>query len=52
MDDAPLLVHADQRLGLLAVYRDRGLLLEVDGMGQVDEVTRRIFTELEQLQAG
>jgi adenylate kinase len=31
---------------LIAVYRDRGLLAEVDGLGSVDEVSTRIFSSL------
>ena len=27
-------------------YRERGLLVEVDGLGEVDEVTHRILTTL------
>ena len=34
---------------LAAVFRAKGLLVEVDGMGEVDVVTHRIFNELEQL---
>ena len=40
-------VYADQTAPLIEVYRDRGLLLEVDGMGEVDEVTGRILTALD-----
>ncbi len=32
---------------LIAAYRDRGVLLEVDGLGQIDEVTERVFSALE-----
>ena len=42
-------VYEEQTAPLIAVYRDRGLLVEVDGMGEIDVVTHRIFTELEQL---
>jgi adenylate kinase len=31
---------------LLEVYRERGLLLEVDGMGEVDEVSQRVLAAL------
>ncbi|MDQ1605697.1 MAG: adenylate kinase, partial [Microbacteriaceae bacterium] len=31
---------------LIAVYRDRGLLTEVDGLGSVDDVSGRIFEAL------
>jgi adenylate kinase len=27
-------------------YRERGLLVEVDGLGEVDEVTTRVLTAL------
>ncbi|MGI3780501.1 MAG: adenylate kinase [Janthinobacterium lividum] len=33
---------------LLDVYRDRGLLVEVDGLGAVDDVTERLFAALDQ----
>jgi adenylate kinase len=39
-------VYAEQTAPLLEVYASRGLLLEVDGMGEVDEVTRRVFARL------
>ena len=42
-------VYEEQTAPLIAVYRDRDLLVEVDGMGEIDVVTHRIFTELEQL---
>jgi adenylate kinase len=31
---------------LIAVYRDRDLLIEVDGLGEIDEVSRRIADAL------
>lgn len=31
---------------VVAMYRDRGALLEVDGLGEVEEVTARIFARL------
>lgn len=40
-------VYAEQTAPLIEVYRDRGVLLEVDGMGAVDDVTARIFAALE-----
>ena len=40
-------VYTDQTAPLIAVYRDRGLLREVDGMGSVDEVSSRVFAALE-----
>ncbi len=39
-------VYVEQTEPLIGVYRDRKLLVEVDGMGEVDEVTERIFTAL------
>ena len=33
-------VYAEQTEPLIDVYRDRNLLIEVDGMGEVDEVTK------------
>lgn len=35
-------VYARETTPLIAVYRDRGLLIEVDGLGDIDEVTARI----------
>ncbi|GAB3989168.1 adenylate kinase [Nocardioides marmoraquaticus] len=40
-------VYAEQTAPLIDVYRERGVLLEVDGMGEVDDVTARIFAALE-----
>ena len=31
---------------VVAMYRDRGVLVEVDGLGEIDEVTERIFARL------
>jgi adenylate kinase len=42
-------VYADQTAPLIDVYRDRGLLVEVDGLGEVDDVTQRIFEALDQI---
>lgn len=39
-------VYFDQTAPLVAVYRERGILLEVDGMGDVVEVTERILSAL------
>ena len=36
-------VYFEQTAPLVAVYRDRGILVEVDGMGDVAEVTARIL---------
>ena len=40
-------VYAEQTEPLIEVYRDRGILIEVDGMGEVAEVTQRIFDALD-----
>jgi adenylate kinase len=40
-------LYLEQTEPLIEVYRDRGLLIEVDGMGEVDEVSQRIFKALE-----
>ncbi|CAB4773317.1 unannotated protein [freshwater metagenome] len=40
-------VYTEQTAPLIDVYRDRGLLLEVDGLGEVDEVTARILSALD-----
>lgn len=42
-------VYADQTEPLIEVYRDRGLLIEIDGMGEVEEVTGRIFDTLKEV---
>jgi adenylate kinase len=44
-------VYAEQTAPLIEVYRERGLLVEVDGMGEVDEVTKRVFAALDDLPA-
>ena len=40
-------LYTEQTEPLIGVYRDRGVLVEVDGMGGVDEVTSRIFDALD-----
>ena len=40
-------VYAEETEPLIEIYRDRGILIEVDGMGEVDEVTQRIFDALD-----
>jgi adenylate kinase len=40
-------VYVEQTEPLIEVYRSRGLLVEVDGMGEVDEVKARIFDALD-----
>jgi adenylate kinase len=39
-------VFAHETEPLIAAYRDRGILIEVDGLGTPDEVTERIFVAL------
>ncbi len=39
-------VYAEQTEPLIDVYRDHGILVEVDGMGEVDEVTARVLEAL------
>lgn len=39
-------VYFDQTAPLVAVYRERGILLQVDGTGDVAEVTERILSAL------
>ncbi len=45
-------VYEEQTAPLIEVYGDRGLVIEVDGMGEIDGVTHRIFTELEKASDG
>ena len=40
-------VYTEQTAPLIDVYRDRGLLVEVDGLGEVDEVTSRVFDAID-----
>jgi len=40
-------VYAEQTAPLIELYRERGLLVEVDGMGEVEAVTQRIFDALD-----
>jgi adenylate kinase len=42
-------VYNQQTAPLLEVYADRGLLVEVDGMGVVDEVSERVFAALDKV---
>jgi len=44
-----LQVYADQTAPLLEVYRSRGLLVEVNGLGEIDEVSDRVFAALDAL---
>lgn len=40
-------LYNEQTAPLIDLYRERGLLIEVDGMGEVEDVTRRIFDALD-----
>ena len=40
-------IYAEETAPLLDLYRERDLLVEVDGMGEVDEVTARVFAALD-----
>ena len=40
-------VYSEETEPLIAIYRERGLTHEVDGMGEVDDVTHRIFDALD-----
>jgi adenylate kinase len=42
-------VYLEQTEPLIEVYRERGILVEVDGMGEVDDVTARIFAALDEI---
>ena len=40
-------VYARETTPLLTMFAERGLLIEIDGLGAVDDVTDRIFAALE-----
>ena len=40
-------LYVEQTEPLIEVYRGRGLIVEIDGMGEVDQVTQRIFEALD-----
>ena len=42
-------VYTEQTEPLIEVYRRRSLLVEVDGMGEVTEVTERLFVALDEV---
>jgi adenylate kinase len=42
-------VYREQTAPLIEVYAERGLLVEVDGMGPVDEVSERVFAALDRV---
>lgn len=37
-------IYNEQTEPLLDVYRDRGVVVEVDGMGEIEEITERVLT--------
>jgi adenylate kinase len=39
-------VYARETTPLIEVYRDKGLLIEVDGLGEIDDVSARISEAL------
>jgi len=46
-----LKVYDEETAPLAAVYRERGLLHQVDGMGEMDEVTQRLDSVLQSLKS-
>ena len=42
--------YAEKTAPLLDIYRDRGVLVEVDGLGPIDEVSARLFDALDKLE--
>jgi len=40
-------IYQEETEPLIAVYKQRGLVQEIDGMGDVEEVTKRIFEALD-----
>jgi adenylate kinase len=40
-------VYLEQTEPLIEVYKQRGIVVEIDGMGEVDDVTARIFDALD-----
>lgn len=40
-------VYAEQTAPLVDIYRERGLLVQVDGLGDIDEVSERIYAALD-----
>ena len=45
-------VYARQTLPLMELYRERGMLVEVVGVGSTDDVTRRLASALGVLRGG
>jgi adenylate kinase len=44
-------VYIEQTAPLVHIYSDRGLLVQVDGLGEVDDVTSRLLAALEKFDA-
>ncbi len=42
-------IYTEQTEPLIGVYRERGILVELDGVGEVDDVTQRIFDALDDI---
>jgi adenylate kinase len=42
-----LQTYAEQTAPLLDIYREHGLLVEVDGLGEISEVSERVFAALD-----
>lgn len=42
-------LYVEQTAPLIDVYRERGILVEVEGTGEVDEITQRLFAALDQV---
>ncbi|WP_459980987.1 adenylate kinase [Nocardioides sp. AN3] len=40
-------VYLEQTEPLISVYKGRGILIEVDGLGEVEDVTKRVFDALD-----
>lgn len=55
-DDTPdviarrLDVYAKETKPLLDIYKDRGLLLEINGVGQIDQISKTIISQLDHLE--
>lgn len=43
-------IYLEETEPLIAVYRDRGLVHEIDGTGAVEDVTKRIFEALDNIE--
>ena len=46
-----LKVYEEETAPLAVIYRERGLLHQVDGMGEIEEITKRLQTVLSTLQS-